>query len=620
MKEKVLLSSYIPESRFFDICNFVEELYLMEYDLLILMARKFFNLFCVFHEENCRKYERMGIPYQNKGKIITNRALPLIRNDIKDHKYRKIVVADDIIIHGRTIRGVYDELISLCPELDMVLKSYARNDHDTAVYADILDKMDSRYLIEPCERRELSEEIVNTFYMSGRPYISYLPYFVLNMEWEKLKKDFFSNSCISIQNEDMQRFGIEAYMYTGKETDIFNRLKCCEGCVIRFYYYSRLNKVIMIPYFCTHILTDKSLRRLSDYLRQLMFEPQYKKQLEKNDNADEMRVMELEYTISAWTGMYFLNKCGCQDYKWDKEMEDYNFCERMLPETRYSCEEIEKKIEELREIDGSVVIEEVKPDSQNEEIKLLLKRYGELKNKYLKNFERWKTLKWWKPDRISYEQCFIDEYLSVNGTLDESRCKEEGNDKKRLFGVPVSYILEDMSEFLYKLFNHLEPKEAYIKKVFAAIITSADSGKGTIVTKTKRLNDSHKCNESVIYAGEQNYKYYESTNFPAMYALYLIERESERQDCKDRIISRKAEFVEKMLCYLKREGIFYIKEEMLQISNFNLSQSYKKYLQNSYEKYSKNCVLQNAVAMAMDICNDDKRDERRAEDNIVNIL
>lgn len=605
MKNKLVLSNYIPESRFLDICNFVEEIYMMEYDMLILMARKFFNLFCVFHEENCRKYECLGIPYQHEGKIITNRALPLIKDDIKNHKYKKIVIADDIIIHGRTIKTVYDELISLCPELDVLLMSYARNDHDTTVYGDILDRMNSRHLIEVCERRELSEEIVNTFYMSGRPYISYLPYFILDVDWEKLKKEFLDKDCLSIQNGDMKRFGIEAYMYTGKETKAFSCLKCCESSVIRFYYYSQLNRVVMIPYFCMHILKNESLIELSDHIRKLMFESEYRSLLDKNHNADEMRVMELEYTISTWAGMYFLDKCNCRNYRWDKTMEDYNFSERLLSEARYSCKEIEKFIEDLREIDNDILIEEMEPENQNEEIKMLLEKYEGLKKKYTENLERWKALKWWKEDCLSYEQCFIDEYLATNGMLDEERSRKVNSDRGRLFGVPLSYILDDMSEFLYELFDHSERKEEYIKKVFAAVIASADSGKGTIVTKTKWLGDSHKCNESVVYAGEQNYKYYENTNFPIMYALYLTERESERRDQKDKIVHRKAELAEKMIGYLEAEQIFYIKEEILQISDFNLSESYKKYLQNSYEKYSGNHVLQMAVSMAMDICNND---------------
>jgi len=59
MKIKELLKEYISEELFNDLAGFVEELYLMDYEYLVLMARKFYNLFYVFHEINCEKYKKM---------------------------------------------------------------------------------------------------------------------------------------------------------------------------------------------------------------------------------------------------------------------------------------------------------------------------------------------------------------------------------------------------------------------------------------------------------------------------------------------------------------------------------------------------------------------------------
>ena len=53
-----------------DIQDFVEELYQKEFDWLILMARKFFNLFCVFHEMNCEEYREMGVLYEQTINIL----------------------------------------------------------------------------------------------------------------------------------------------------------------------------------------------------------------------------------------------------------------------------------------------------------------------------------------------------------------------------------------------------------------------------------------------------------------------------------------------------------------------------------------------------------------------
>lgn len=604
MDKKNLLLRYIPEEQFADISDFVATLYLMEYDILILMARKFYNLFCVFHEENCRKYKRLGIPYQNSGKIVTHRALPLIRNDIISQKYKKVVVADDIIIHGRSIKQVYNELISMCSEVDVLLMSYARNDKDTRIYKDILSKIDSRYLIDECERRALSNEIVNTFYIAGRPYISYLPYFTLNLRWDDLKRRLSDEDCLSIQDSDMKKYGIEAYLYIGKELDIFRGIRCCKKCVVRLYYYSQLDQILMIPYFLIDIMEEKFLEKISDYVRKHFLEPEYQKLLERNSPATEMRSMELEYILSVWAGMYFMNRVLCSEYTWHKEIEKYNFCVEILPEIRLSARKIEEYAKGFRQVADDIFGEEVKKSDNNSEVQTLLRKYNDIKIKYTTNYDRWKKMTAWDKGQSDYEMRFISNYLAENGELDEERCKVNSGNNNRLFGVPVSFILDDMSVYLFELFGPKEKQGYYSDRVFAALIGTADSGRGTIVIKTEKTDNRHEYTESVIYAGEQNYKFYENTNFPVMYGLYLIERQSTLEEVPDKIAKRKQKMVEKFIEYLESEEIFYIKEEVLQIAGFNLSNLYKNFLQDSYEKYSGNKVLNMAVTMALDICND----------------
>lgn len=599
MEIKDLLLKNVSENKFFDICNFIEEVYLMEYDILILMARKFFNLFCVFHEINCEKYERLKIPYENKGKIITNRALPLIRYDVQNCKMKKIIVADDIIIHGRSIREVYDELERLCPYLDILLMSYVRNDHDKTTYEDIIERIQSRYLVEVHEWRELSDEIVNMFYMSGRPYISYLPYFSLNIEWKDLKDKLIGEEWLSIANEDMQRYEVSAYIYTGDKLKIFNELNCCQICAIRIYHYSLIDKTVVVPYFCMNVLEEKQLEELSDFFRDNFLELEYLSLVEENDGANEMRIMELEYALSAWMGMYFLDVLKLPISIWHKDIEDYNFCGRVISDAILAENEIKRMIEKVKRVSQQAF--KAKPKWDNKST-ILQGKYRELKEVYIKNFGRWNEMRKWHGNNEDYGQRFIDNYLAINGNIDEERCKNNDIEKKRLFGMPIAYILEDMVEFLYELFGCEKSKEYYIRQVFAALIVSVDSGRGTIVTKIGGKPSESRCNESVIYAGEQNYKFYANTNFPIMYGLYLIEQELKQNNASDKIISCKREMVEKFVQYLEKEKIFYIKEELLQIANLDLKNCYKKFLQNAFEKYYQNAVLDKAITMALGIC------------------
>ncbi len=600
MDIKEILLKKITENKFFDICNFVEELYLMDCDLLILMARKFFNLFCVFHEINCQKYERLEIPYQQEKKIITNRALPLLRHELQNHRFQKIVIADDIIIHGRSIREVYDEVAGLCPEAETLLISYIRNDQETSTYEDIMGKMRSRYLGETYDEwRELSDEIVNIFYMSGRPYISYLPYFTLDIEWERLMDKLRHGECLPIQNEDMKKYRVEAWMYTGRELDIFQNLKICSISTIRFYYYQELDKVIAVPYFCLDVVEGKLLEKISDFVRKKYFTQEYQKLAEQNSGADEMRAMELEYTLSAWMCMYAFDLLGIQTDTWHKEIERYNFCETLLPAQMLSDQKIPERLEEIEKIGGQICPENLE---SNSDIQILLKKYRELKEVYKKHLPRLRKMSAWTGGPTDYVQRFIDNYLVVNGGIDEERCKNNHIEKKRLFGIPLSGLLNDMSEFLWSLNGEEVSRSRCLNQSFAAVLKAVDSGKGSIVTKEAGRDAPGWFSESVIYAGEQNYKFYENTNFPIMYGLYLIEQESGRQNAFEKIKDRKEQMVDNFAQYLEGENIFYIKEEMQQIADSDISSNYKKFLQNSYEKYYGNQVLAQAVQMALNIC------------------
>lgn len=601
MSVKEILLKYIEEDKFLDICNFVEELYLMECDLLILMARKFFNLFCVFHEINCQKYERRGIPYFNGKMIVTNRALPLLGADLKNNRFSKIIIADDIIIHGRSIREVYDEVLKLCPGAEAYLMSYMRNDEEKFIYEDIMTKMFSRYQAETSgEWREMSDEFVKIFYMAGRPYISYLPYFSLNIEWERLKNKLKQGECLAIQDEDMGKYGVEAFMYIGKELEIFQKLAYCKISSIRFYYYSELDNVMAVPYFCMDVMEEDSMKELSDMARNSFFTQKYQRLASQNDGADEMRIMELEYMLSAWLCMYVLDISGINAYTWHKEIEQYNFCEMLLPEKSLSAREIKHEIETVMNTDREICLQ---APNLNSDIRVLLEEYDNLKKIYRNNFPRWRKMNSWSDKMGTYEQRFIDNYLMLNGRIDEERCKGNSIKQKRLFGVPIGYLLDDIDDFLYELNEGQIDRGSCFVQAFAAIIRALDSGKGTVVTKVADENLEFRCIESVIYAGEQNYKFFENTNFPIMYGLYLIEKESGRQKNFGKISARKKEMVDCFAQYLEENCIFYIKEEMQQIALCDIGDSYEKFLQNSYEKYYNNPVLKAAVTMSLSICN-----------------
>lgn len=599
MDIREVLQKNLSGRRVRDICDFVENLYLLDYDLMILMARKFFNLFCVFHELNCKKYQRMKIPYlQENKKIVTDRALPLLKSKI-GKEYKKIVIADDIIIYGRSIKRVYDEIEQVCPDIDIYLTCYMMNHVDAQLQGSesiLRSKVQYRYLAESDEWKMLSDEIVQIFYLSGRPYISYLPYYTLKGDWSRQTGGFDDDQVFHISSDDMKHYGIKSFMYTGSELEIFRRLPFVKTCCLRFYYYKPIDKTVVIPYCSANVLEDTYLEELSDYIRKRYFTRDYRMLLKENSNGHSMRVMELEYTLSVWMAMFFFATRQVENYDWKRDIEIYNFVTEILPENELQVGEIENAVNELMKFD----YKEVAPKTQAYD-KVLEENFEELKKKYLRKANLWKK-KTCNEVYESYIQRFLENYLKLNGDIDDKEVKKVSQNKDfdkrgRHYGLPISYILNSIKED-YEKWGETTPEKCE-KKCYAAILCAADSGKGTIVTRY--LQDKG-ISESLIYAGEQNYKFYENTNFPFLYGLYIIEQEGKRD-----IMRKKRIFRMRFLQYLKANHIFYRWEETQQIIRLEIGQLYGQFLMNSYDKHMKDsraekASLKKAVTMALEIC------------------
>lgn len=600
-----LLREELGDTLFNDICDFIDELYLMEYDLLILMARKFYSLFCVFHEINRRRHEILSIPYECKGKIITNRALPLLKGKLNNGLYNKVLIADDIIIHGRTIKEVYDEVIGCNQDIEARVLSYYCNEERNEVYESIKEKVFARYKVRIGERKELSDKIVNTFFLSGRPYVSYVPFFELDIKWEDLcnniKDDYINIAC-----GGMQQYEIKAIAYSGDEVSLFNELPYCGTSIIRFYNYQKIDKIIAIPYFVMESINYDKMVKFSDIIRESFLMKEYQKILLSGGNVDENRVMEAEYIFSAWLGMYFFDKFKISIKKWHKEIEKHNFVTYLLPEKILRAEEIENTIKSIKIEDGllpSITIPLADANDQEDtNYKCLYYKYEQLKKKYRKLYsEHKKEEVTWKKDEEEIDSIyrFVMELIAENGNIDEAQYNETSQNGKsglyarRLYGLPLLRLVDELAEY----FVSLEFSGNNLKNhILAAIIMAADSGRATIVTRVVHGKDNIYFYESLVHAGEQNYKFYEETNFPGLYGLYIVELDAKRY--RENIKKCKNSFLEKYVNYMREKGIFCDKEEMLQFINTDISKTYGEYLSYSYNRYCREPVVLDVINMA----------------------
>lgn len=583
---------YLPQEQINDICDFMEELYLMEYDLLILMARKFFNFFFIFHELNCEKYTKMGIPFRHGRKIITNYAIPVLKPDIQKGDYSKIIIADDIIIHGRTISDLYEQLVRIVPKgTEILLKSYGRKKEESTFLEPLEDKIQVRYYLEEEKRKALSDQIVRTFYMSGRPYVAYVPCFHIALPhsqiidaWKTEGEEFYDISSL-----DMRNMNLYAYSYAGRELKRFRELPVCDVCCIRIYFYEDIKRTILIPYMHLNAMDDEQVEELSRLLRTLGLREEYLKKVESIQGEYEFRVREAEYCISSWMAMFFLQKTGIRLLEWDKQIETYNFSEWLLEEDVPAEKEIEEKLLALEDFFlKQKKVEDFTPDSRE-----LESRYHEVVKDYLKNVRDAEgELPWNDGENVEEVQGLIERLLQCNGQLDEKRFLEQKPGKKRLLGYPLSFLIHDIGKKM----------EISPNRVFAACLMACDSGEGTIVKRTIINQEGKSCTESVIHAGEQNYKFYENMNFPILYGFYELEQRALRKGTLYLLGEWKKRLLGEYIEYMRKNRIFFIEEEVRGLSTVLLGEQYGEYILNSFKKYRNNVCLKYILDEVDGIC------------------
>ncbi len=598
------LKENLTERKFYDICDYVEELFLMEYDLLILLARKFYNLFFIFHEINKEKYDYLPEYYKSSGRIITDRCLPLIREDIKKGKFKKIILADDIIIHGRTVESIYKDLIGLNPDINILISSYMRNSEDNYLEKVIEPQIIMpRYIVKKDQWREMSDEFVNIFFMSGRPYISYLPFFSISQNAYNAIRRSSQYSLISIQDADMMKYGVEAYMVCGSGFSEFSKLDFCQACVARVYKYSVINKIIVIPYFCFNALRVKDIAEVACDLRKLYCTEEYN-EISNSVTAGDFLLRELEYITSTWIAFYLFSDLNLsdKDYQWNRQIEKDNFYTYVLKDNIVNKESVKSRFNQLKG-KFTCISRGVISDNMN----TLWEEYGILKRKYSDNWELWKNSVLWNDDQRDFAFRLMQNLMVVNGNIDEERCDTTEGDRQRLCGIPIGRLLDSLTEFINSI-DGANDNDGFIEqdRAFAILLKLVDSGKGTIVTSSVVDSNQTEYVESLIYAGEQNYKFYESTNYPIMYGLYILEILLEDRCSKNDLQEKKEELVKKYILYLSKSNIFYVEGETQQLAAMDISENYGTFLRNSYNRYRENRHLKKAVSLCFEVCADEQ--------------
>ena len=582
-KKKILLRIFTMAA-YRKLLGFISDVYLADYDLKLLLARKFSNLYqCLWElalEEDggrVRKLyeEKRRDPNWREPVIISDRALEaelyFLRQEdsaANGRRLERILLVDDIIIHGRTVSALHERIVKqfqdmgrTVPQID--IWAYAENK------GQILDKdcLKERRVYMPCgesEWRDISNRIVDCFHALSEPYTSYVPNLVFSLkspEGQKLLQAAKSNtSWFQMEGPRAATEGTKAYAWIAPKrygNTLFES--------VRLYVNEELDKCVFVPMVSLLPLEENGLKNYEEELKPLIRKEYW---LCMRSAGGDLEYRTIIYAISALWGKLFLESQGIHKAPVALDKESLNFSRLIL-----NIEELEKMSESqletcMRQLEkGAALVDETAVW------------------KLAPDFEKLKTC---VPDSAAGGTIDgIEAFLFGNGELDEKQWKESNGslaDSKRLAGYPVV--------FLYKA---LVGEGVERRTFFVRLLQAIDSGKGSIVAKSFIVN-GNRYFVSLLHGGEQNYRYFEKKYFLPLYGMLWIESECEETKRWDRAGEMKQRFLkclqEAGMCALKDE------REYERLKELNVSKAYKKVLLADLGYYADYEALGTVVGLA----------------------
>lgn len=576
--------------------QFVEKIYLEDYELKILMARKFSNLFIslleLAMEENGGRVRHIyEEKYGTRGKepiIISNRALAFMKPEIVSGEIKRILLADDIVIHGRTLNKVYEQLRTWFKDAgiqDYTIEVYAYAESGEGLLnVPALENRHTEIVCTQAEWHNISNQIVDIFYLMGQPYTSYVPNYRVREDshaGRKIHKFLIDNgkALAHIMNPDMEMRHVQSYMYLEKDPSGFS-----VAGTVRIYRYSDIGEFLIVPMVTFKPMTQSQVENYMGHLREWM-------DAEFAEKCDLLLAEKCEecyrcviYGVSALWGWKFATEqlhLNLEEVCYEQREEHYNFSQHFLGKA--GSEQAVKRTLDLlsheKRPDETEVYNPLNHIIENDAgIKEL---NGILDDVIEQNLDRSEHAagNWVSGDRQKEVlQAVMGKFFVENGRLDEERCKNL--ELERNAGIP-----------LYSLIHKLLEKFQSEKSIFASILYAIDFGKGSIVAK--KYGNYY---VSFIHAGEQNYKYYENHYFPFLYGLYSLETAGLHKGIST-VEKKKSEFINEYLQYWKQEQLYYLETDINYIKEISVGTEYDKVILYDLLDYTQNPHLQHAIKL-----------------------
>ncbi|MCI8660083.1 MAG: hypothetical protein HFG54_07545 [Lachnospiraceae bacterium] len=605
LRKKNQLLGRISQKEYQSLLNYIENIYLGDYQIKILMARKFSNLFMALlplvQEEDGgraqREYRQKFSDPKKEPKIISNRAMAMVQEEIKNKNCRRILLADDIIIHGRTLSSIYDQLVMWFEEngvtdyvIDVV--AYAKNSDGLIKNRNFLSNVKVEFDCRKDKWRAISNMIVDIFFLLGQPYTSYVPNSRIPLKSDlgkRLSNVLSSQNCDFViqTSTDMKAHGMKSFSYIEREVYDF-----ALNCSMRIYAYEKLQQYVLVPMVMLKPVSDEILSKYFDGLSWMII-PSSRDAINHTKSA-LLKYQTVVYLLSAMWGRKFI-----QDYfpseeftlEYDMQEERMNFNCYILDSSRINKNGWVDWAQKLKDINSLYRDDKLKEDDLYQEpgVAELRNVLNELYNKVSASQGIMST---------EASRAMMGKFLYTNGEMDEERCLEaikkgkkdrciqKKDENQRLMGYP----LVKMNDRLQDL------GDEWLRAVLYAI----DFGKGSIVPKCFE-SEGKRWYFSVLHAGEQNYKYFANTYFPFLFGLYWLEQTDAGQENPGVLENWKKSFVDQYLLYWKDKKHFFLEDDLHFLKELDVTADFGEVLDNISWDYFGDPDLDYAIKLSKNV-------------------
>lgn len=508
----------------------------VEYDIIILLARKCSNLYmgllplmreeqdgmiAEIHAECVRKYGREPI-------VLTDRAIDWVIWCIQksaENKatvtIRKILLVDDIIIHGRTLLRTKKKLERAfiqagIEEFQIDIAAFAANKEQLLIKETDVVNLPS---IDQCAIKDwhlFSGQIVDIIYLMGQTYTSYVPRICFRWDSEEgrgIEQFIVKENIPQITDRTKINLGVEIYAYVveGRE-----KYALCES--YRIYKFSNQKKYVVVPMVSLNAVDDKLLKEAINMLlnseiivcRESGENAVLKEFLDSCSGVYKYRLFL--YVISALCGWRFLcEKVGINSAdRYDPTVEGLNFYQMklksygQLQEAGIEITDFLKKLESVWADTAYIMAaENITTATGDEDVRHLTDSLGKIIE---------------AENNTGIEIETVGKLLTVNHIMDEHKYQKsvensETDIQDRVRGIPLIDVVHIL----------MKRKRMKLTEVMQEILTEADYGRGSIVAHCFKPQSGEPWYTSLIHAGEENYRYYVRNYLPVLYGLCMIE-------------------------------------------------------------------------------------------------